>query len=186
VVALRTQQVVQLESGVADVADPLAGSTYVERLTDELEQAISTRIAQIDGRGEIKELCEQGFFRGLFADAMVDRAAQIESGERPVVGVNRFVMPADQDRLLRDLSEVRIEPAWDHAERIASWKAGRDSGLLRRALDALQAAAREPGTNLMPALVAAFDAQASAGECTGVLRVAHGDPYDPFGGLEPP
>jgi methylmalonyl-CoA mutase N-terminal domain/subunit len=77
---------------------------------------------------------------------------------------------------------VRIEPARDHVERISAWKAGRDLGLLRRALDELESAAREPQTNLMPALVAAFDAQASAGECTGVLRVAYGDAYDPFGG----
>jgi methylmalonyl-CoA mutase N-terminal domain/subunit len=182
VVALRTQQVVALESGVPDVPDPLGGSWYVERLTDEVEQAISDRVRFIEGLADIKELCEQGFFRGLFADAMVDRAAEVDAGSRPVVGVNRFVTGPDEDRLLRDLSQVRIEPAWDHVERITSWKAGRDQRRLRAALDDLQAAACEPETNLMPALVAALDAQASAGECTGVLRVAHGDPYDPFGG----
>jgi methylmalonyl-CoA mutase, N-terminal domain len=183
VVALRTQQVVALESGVAEAPDPLGGSWYVERLTDEVEQAISARVRFIEGLGDIRELCEQGFFRGLFADAMVDRASEIEAGSRPVVGVNRFVTSPDDDRLLRDLSQVRIEPAWDHVQRIRSWKAGRDLGRLRGALDDLEGAAREPETNLMPALVSAFDAQASAGECTGVLRVAHGDAYDPFGGV---
>jgi methylmalonyl-CoA mutase N-terminal domain/subunit len=182
VVGLRTQQVVSLESGVSEVPDPLGGSWYVERLTDEVEQAIAERIRFIEELDDIKELCEQGFFRGLFADAMVDRASTIEEGSRPVVGVNRFAMDPDDDRLLQDLSQVRIEPARDHVERISSWKAGRDLGLLRRALDELESAAREPQTNLMPALVTAFDAQASAGECTGVLRVAYGDAYDPFGG----
>jgi methylmalonyl-CoA mutase, N-terminal domain len=183
VVALRTQQVVALESGVPEVPDPLGGSWYIERLTDEVEQAISDRVRFIEGLGDIRELCEQGFFRGLFADAMVDRASEIDAGSRPVVGVNRFVTSPDDDRLLRDLSQVRIEPAWDHVERIRSWKAGRDLSRLRGALDDLEGATREPETNLMPALVAAFDAQASAGECTGVLRAAHGDPYDPFGGV---
>jgi methylmalonyl-CoA mutase N-terminal domain/subunit len=182
VVALRTQQVVALESGVPEVPDPLGGSWYLERLTDEVERAISDRVRAIEGLGDIKDLCEHGFFRGLFADAMVDRASQIDAGSRPVVGVNRFVTSPDDDRLLRDLSQVRIEPAWDHVERITSWKAGRDLSRLRAALDDLEGAAREPETNLMPALMAALDAHASAGECTGVLRVAHGDPYDPFGG----
>jgi methylmalonyl-CoA mutase N-terminal domain/subunit len=182
VVALRTQQVVQLESGVSEVPDPLGGSWYVERLTDELEQAISERIRFIEGLADIRELCEQGFFRALFAEAMVQRAAGMQDGSRPVVGVNRFVTDPAEDRLLSDLSEVRIEPAWDHVERIAAWKARRDLGRVRVALDDLEAAAREPDTNLMGALVAAFDAEASAGECCGVLRVAHGDDYDPFGG----
>jgi methylmalonyl-CoA mutase N-terminal domain/subunit len=91
-------------------------------------------------------------------------------------------MDPDADHLLRDVSQVRIEPSWDHIERITAWKAGRDLAGVRRALADLESAAREPETNLMPALVAAFDAQASAGECTGVLRVVYGDPYDPFGG----
>jgi methylmalonyl-CoA mutase N-terminal domain/subunit len=182
VVALRTQQIAALESGVSEVPDPLGGSWYVERLTDEMEQAIEERVRFIEGLDDIKELCAQGFFRSLFADAMVDRAAAIDTGALPVVGVNRFVMDPDADHLLRDVSQVRIEPSWDHIERITAWKAGRDLAGVRRALADLESAAREPETNLMPALVAAFDAQASAGECTGVLRVVYGDPYDPFGG----
>ena len=113
VVALRTQQVVQLESGVSEVPDPLGGSWYVERLTDEVEQAIAERIRFIEGLGEIRELCEQGFFRGLFADAMVDRASKIEAGSWPVVGVNWFVMDPDGDRLLREGSLAWISGASD-------------------------------------------------------------------------
>ncbi|MHB8691264.1 MAG: methylmalonyl-CoA mutase family protein [Solirubrobacteraceae bacterium] len=185
-VALRTQQVVKLESGVADVADPLAGSGYVEQLTSDYNRQITERIAEIDARGEIRDLCEQGFFRSLFADAMVDRAREVDSGERSVVGVNCHVLEPSEDRLLREVSERRIEPAWEQIETIARWKAGRDVAAVRAALDDLQAVAREPDVNLMPALAAALDAQCSVGECTGVLREAYGDPYDPFGGTERP
>lgn len=186
VVGLRTQQVVGLETGIAEVADPLGGSWHVEALTDELEAKIEARIRSIEEQGDIKDLCEQGFFRGLFADAMVDRAKEVDSGERPVVGVNVHVMDDAEDGLLRDLSETRIEPSWDHVERIVAWKAGRDARSVRSALADLEAAGREPETNLLPPLIAALDAEASFGECTGVLRLAHGQPYDPVGGTERP
>jgi methylmalonyl-CoA mutase, N-terminal domain len=186
VVALRTQQVVQLETGITEVADALGGSWHVEALTDELEAKIAARIRSIEELGEIKELCEQGFFRGLFADAMVERAEEVASGTRPVVGVNVHVMDGADDTLLRDLTQTRIEPSWEHAEKIAAWKVGRDIGAVRRALDDLEAAGREPQTNIMPPLIAALDAEASFGECTGVLRVAHGQPYDPVSGMERP
>jgi (2R)-ethylmalonyl-CoA mutase len=97
------------------------------------------------------------------------------------VGVNVHVMDDEQDTLLRDLSEARIPPSWEHVERIAAWKAGRDVAAVRRALDDLEAAGRDTRTNVMPALIAALDTDASFGECTGVLRVAHGDEYDPVG-----
>jgi methylmalonyl-CoA mutase N-terminal domain/subunit len=186
VVGLRTQQVVELESGIADVADPLGGSWYVEALTDELEAKIEERIRSIEELGEISELCEQGFFRGMFADAMVARAEEVDTGERPVVGVNVHVIDEESDTLLRDLTETRIEPSWDHVQRIVDWKAGRDRGVVRRALDELEAAAREERTNILPPLVAALDAEATFGECTGVLRLAHGQPYDPIAGTERP
>jgi methylmalonyl-CoA mutase N-terminal domain/subunit len=186
VVGLRTQQVVQLETGITDVPDPLAGSVHVEALTDELEAAIEARVHTIEELAPIKELCDQGFFRGLFADAMVDRATEVSGGERPVVGVNVHVMDDAEDTLLRDLSQKRIEPSWDHVEKITAWKASRSLAQVRRALDDLEAAAREPATNVMPAVIAALDAQASFGECTGVLRVAHGQPYDPLGGAQRP
>jgi methylmalonyl-CoA mutase N-terminal domain/subunit len=181
VVGLRTQQVVQLETGITEVADALGGSWHIEALTDELEAKIADRIRFIEDLGDIKALCEQGFFRGLFADAMVDRAVEVDTGTRPVVGVNVHVMDDEQDTLLRDLSEARIPPSWEHVERIAAWKAGRDVAAVRRALDDLEAAGRDTRTNVMPALIAALDTDASFGECTGVLRVAHGDEYDPVG-----
>jgi methylmalonyl-CoA mutase N-terminal domain/subunit len=159
---------------------------HVEELTADYERRITARIAEIDARGEIRDLCEQGYFRGLFAAALVDRATEVEDGTRPVVGVNVHVIDPADDTLLRSVSEQRIEPCWEHAEAISAWKAGRSLHAVRGALSELEAVTREPGSNLMPALIAALDADCSFGECTGVMRVAHGDPFDPFGGLERP
>ncbi len=185
VVGLRTQQLVALETGVADVADPLGGSWYVEALTDEIEAQILARVAFIEGLGDVVELAEQGFFRAIFAEAMVERAREVDEGRRLVVGVNVHELPLEEDTLLRDISEERIAPCYARAEEIAAWRAARDRAPVVAALDALEDDARA-GRNVMDALVAALDAQASMGECIGVLREVHGRPFDPLGGLERP
>jgi methylmalonyl-CoA mutase N-terminal domain/subunit len=185
-VALRTQQVIALESGVGDVADPLGGSWYVEALTDELERAIRARVAEIESRGDILDLAERGFFRGLFTDAMVARAREVSEGTRPVVGVNVHRMEREDDVLLREHAERRIEPAYEVIDAVRAFKAGRDRGRVTAALDALEAAGREEDRNLMGELIAALQAGCTMGECTGVLRQAYGYPYDPLGGAERP
>jgi methylmalonyl-CoA mutase N-terminal domain/subunit len=186
VVALRTQQVVALESGVGDVADPLGGSYYVEALTDEIEERVWARVAQIESLGDPLELAEQGFFRGLFAEAMVDRAREVSSGERPVVGVNVHTVPPERDTLLRDLAEARIEPSYEVIDEIRAWKAQRDLGPVGAALTRLEAVGRDREANLMEPLVDALEAEASVGECIGVLRQAYGWDYDPLGRAERP
>lgn len=124
-VGLRTQQIVQVETGVADVADPLGGAWYVEALTDRLESEIQERIAFIEGLGDVVELAEEGFFRAIFAEAMVERAREVSDGRRPVVGVNLNEVDAAQDTLLRNLTEARIEPCYERIEEIRQWRAGR-------------------------------------------------------------
>jgi methylmalonyl-CoA mutase N-terminal domain/subunit len=184
-IGLRTQQIVQLETGITDVADPLGGSWYVEALTDELEQRISERIAFIEGLGDVVELAAQGFFRSIFAEAMVERAKEIQDGARQVVGVNVHEVPLENDRLLRDLTEHRIEPAYGHIETIRAWRAGRDMDIVVRGLNTLEVVAREGG-NVMPAIVTALRAEASMGECIGVLREVYGRPFDPLRKVERP
>ena len=185
IVGLRTQQIVQLETGIADVADPLGGSWYVEALTDELDQRISERISFIEGQGEVVELASQGFFRSIFADAMVARATEVQDGTRQVVGVNVHELPLDRDRLLRDLAEHRIEPAYEHIEAIRAWRSARDLAPVIQGLDRLEAVARE-GSNVMPSIVEALRAEASMGECIGVMREAYGRPFDPLHQVERP
>ena len=109
-VALRTQQVLQLETGISKVDDPLGGSYYVEALTDEIEQRIASMVAEIEARGDAVTLAQQGFFRKLFADASQRHYRMVNSGERKVVGANCHRIPAEQDTLLRDIAEKKIEP----------------------------------------------------------------------------
>lgn len=186
VVALRTQQVVALESGVGDVADPLGGSYYVEALTDEIEARVLGRVADIESLGDPLELAEQGFFRAIFAEAMVDRAREVSDGSRPVVGVNVNEVALERDTLLRDLAESRIEPSYEVIDEVRGWKQARDRRALGEGLAQLEATACDRGANLMPALVDALEADATVGECTGVLRQAYGRPYDPLGATERP
>jgi methylmalonyl-CoA mutase N-terminal domain/subunit len=185
IVGLGTQHVVQLETGAADVADPLGGSWYVEALTDELEARIEERMRAIEALGDVVDLAEQGFFRAIFADAMVERAREVSEGRRAVVGVNVAQRAPEDDGLLRDLAERRIEPVYERVDEIRAWRAARDHAGVVAALDALEADARR-GANVMPALIQALRRDASMGECIGVLREVHDRPYDPLRCVERP
>ena len=185
IVGLGTQHVVQLESGIADVSDPLGGSWYVESLTDEIEAKIADRIAEIEALGDVVELAENGYFRAIFTEAMVDRSREVVDGTRPVVGVNVNEIPPERDTLLRDLLENRIAPCYERIEEIAAWRASRDMGPVVTALDNLERLCRD-GSNIMPGIVEAMRSEASMGESIGVLRECYGRPYDPMGCVERP
>jgi len=184
-IGLSTQHVVRLETGAADVADPLGGSWYVEKLTDEMEEKIQARIDFIEGLGDVVELAQQGFFRAIFAEAMVERAREVSEGRKPVVGVNVNEIPLEKDQLLRDIAEERIEPFYERIDQIKAWRAARDHAGVVASLDALEVVCRED-RNIMPALVGALRADASMGECIGVLRECYGKPYDPLKCVERP
>jgi methylmalonyl-CoA mutase N-terminal domain/subunit len=185
-IAIRTQQVIQIETGVADVADPLGGSYYVETLTDDLERRIERRFRAIEELGDILDLSSGGFFRAIFAEAMVERSREVNDGRRRVVGVNVHQMPAEADTLLRDIAEKRIEPDYGIVDEIRAWRSKRDIREVVTALDELEAVARDPARNVTAAIVDALDANASVGECIGVMREAYGAPYDPLRGSERP
>lgn len=184
-VALGAQHIVQLETGVADVADPLGGSWYVEALTDEIEALILDRIAFIEGLGDVVTLAENGFFRGIFAEAMVARAQELADNRRLQVGVNINETPIEEDGLLRGVTEKRIPPCYERIEEIRTWREGRDRARVIAALDGLESTCRS-GANIMLALLDALRAEASMGECIGVLRECYGRPYDPLGCVERP
>jgi methylmalonyl-CoA mutase N-terminal domain/subunit len=186
IVGLRTQQIVQLETGVTDVADPLAGSYYVEALTEEIEHAIRERVEEIEALGSVAELQSQGYFRSIFAEALVERAREVDDGTRKVVGVNCHQMDPADDHLLRDIAEKRIEPFYAVADEISAWREGRDHERVRTALADLETAGRDTSVNVMPSLIAALEAEVSMGEAVGVLREAYGMQFDPLGGTERP
>jgi methylmalonyl-CoA mutase N-terminal domain/subunit len=185
-VGLRTQQVVQLESGVTRVADPLGGSYYVESLTDEMERRIWERVLRIEAAGAPAELCETGWFRRIFQDAMERHARELGDGTLQKVGVNAHVIPEEEDLLLRDVAQEKIEPCRERIAWVREHRKQRDGARVTAGLEALRAGARDRGANLMPALVAATEAGATLGEVTGVLRMAYGRPADPFGMIEDP
>jgi len=185
-VGLRTQQVIQLESGVTRVADPLGGSYYVEALTDELERRIEDRVRRIEAAGEPARLCETGYFRRIFEEAMARHARELDDGTLRKVGVNEHVIPEAEDVLLRDMAEEKIEPFRERVAAIREHRSQRDAGRATAALESLHARASDREANLMGDIVAATQAGATMGEMAGVLRMAYGGPADPFGLLEDP
>jgi methylmalonyl-CoA mutase, N-terminal domain len=167
--ALRTQQVVAFETGLTQTVDPLAGSYAVEALTDELEAGMWELLEQIEGRGGALACIESGEFARELSDAAYRHALSVESGERTVVGVNRF--PAATE----PLEVFRIDPEAE-AEQVRSVKevkARRNAEAVGRALSRLRDDV-SGGRSVMPATIEAVRAYATIGEIVAVLRDAHG------------
>ncbi|MCB9685172.1 MAG: methylmalonyl-CoA mutase [Alphaproteobacteria bacterium] len=169
--ALRTQQVIAHESGVAAYVDPLGGSWALERVTDELEAEALRLIAEIDGMGGMVEAIERGFPQQEIQNAAYAAQLAIDRGESVVVGVNRFEEEAEPMPEL-----LRIDPAIE-AEQAAStraWRANRDPVVVRDRLDALTQAAS--GTDgVMPHILGAVEAGVTLGEIADALRAVFGE-----------
>jgi methylmalonyl-CoA mutase N-terminal domain/subunit len=183
-VGLRTQQLIATETNVTKVADPLGGSYYVESLTDELEKRIWDMIVDIEAKGDPAELSDKGFFKKFFDDIMVRYGKEIEEGELPKVGLNCFQIPEEQDTLLKDVSETKIEPYRDRIEKIKDYKQSRDQNQVKDALRNCLEKAKTEGENLTYPTIDALAAGATFGEISGVLRTAYDYPYDPHGKVE--
>ncbi len=172
--ALRTQQIIAHESGVADTVDPLGGSYFIEELTDRIEAEAEELMTAIDAAGGVVTCIENGFIRRQIEQAAYEYQQEIEAGERIVVGVNRF-----QEEEERPSDLVRIDPAVEEAQRrrLAEVKSCRDQAAVRACLERLrQDAAGE--ANLMPAIMDAVRAYATIGEICGVLREVFGEYRD--------
>jgi methylmalonyl-CoA mutase N-terminal domain/subunit len=177
-VALRTQQVIALETGAGAVRDPLGGSHFVESLTDELERRILAAVAEIEAEGDPIRLADEGWFRTFFDQAVIDYQHRLRDGRVRVVGVTDFAAPEDDIQLLREISEEKIRPAHDHIETVAAFKASRDLPATLAALDRLESAAADPTADLMGPIIDGFRAGASIGEMSGAMRTAYGLPWD--------
>ena len=173
-IALRTQQVIGYESGVADTADPMGGSWFVESLTDEIEARASDYLAKIDEMGGAVEAIESAWMKREIEDSAYRIAQSVESGEKVVVGVNRFVSEVEEPVELYSL-DPELERG--QLDRLAQVKAGRDEGDVEKALKTLDDVAR--GTeNLLPPMRDALKAYATLGEVSDVLRKVFGE-YEP-------
>jgi methylmalonyl-CoA mutase N-terminal domain/subunit len=170
--ALRTQQILAHESGAADTIDPLAGSYYVEALTDDLEQEAFDILDEIDERGGMSEAVESGWVQRQIQDVAFDRQQEIESGERVIVGVNEFRV--DDEEKSEDLEEVSEEDARRQREGLAERREARDEAAVEDTLSALEEACATD-ENVMPYIVRAVKAEASVGEISDTMRSVFGE-----------
>ena len=174
--ALRTQQVLAYESGVADVVDPLAGSYYLESLTDEIEHRAWEYIERIDERGGALAAVEAGYIQSEIQDAAYEYQRQVERGERIIVGTNRFQSsePEPTPEILTVDPSVRQR----QCERLRALRARRDNERCRYALEHLQATAAKDGDNLLPLIVDAVEADCTLGEISDAFRAVWGEARD--------
>ncbi len=170
-IALRTQQILALESKVADVVDPLAGSYYVESLTDELERRAAALIAKVDELGGMVAAIEKGFPQREIQNAAYAYQMAVQKGEQVVVGVNAYTLENEEKPEL-----LRVDEALGAVRRgqIAQVRAERDNGAVRSALEGLAAEAKGTG-NLMPRILAAVKVEATLGEICDGLREVFGE-----------
>ena len=170
--ALRTQQVLQNESGVAATSDPLAGSYYVESLTDEIARRAFDELAAIDDRGGTLRALADGYQQDAIADAAYVTQRAVEAGERVIVGVNAFVDAGDEQRPAPQAIDPDLEAR--QVARTAEVRASRDAGAAEAAIQALGAAAS--GTeNVLPRIRACVEANVTLGEIAHALRRVWGE-----------
>jgi methylmalonyl-CoA mutase N-terminal domain/subunit len=169
--ALRTQQVLAHESGAADVIDPLAGSHYVESLTDQIEKEVNRYLERIEDGGGMLAWIEHGWAQAEIAEAAYAYQRQVETGVRPVVGVNCF---AEEDSVPINLHRPRPEVIRAQIERLHTLRRERDNGRVEQTLKTLKDEARGTG-NLMYPILEAVRAYATIGEICAVLRGVFGE-----------
>ena len=172
-IALRTQQIIAYESGVANTADPIGGSEYIEALTDRIESEAVKYIERIDAMGGAVAAIERGYVGMEIQNASFDFQRQVESGERIVVGVNRYRMPDGHDV---NVPGFRLDPSIEQTQiaRLREMRAGRSQTAVEDRLHQLREAAR--GTeNLMPAILNAAEHYATVGEISDAMRSIFGE-----------
>jgi methylmalonyl-CoA mutase N-terminal domain/subunit len=170
--ALRTQQVLAHESGLATPVDPLGGSYYVETLTDALEERVLAELAEIDGRGGTLAAIRDGYQQGEIAQAAYDAQRAVETGESVIVGLNAFSDGGDEQRPAPQAIDPEAEAR--QVERTRAVRASRDQAAADAALATLSAAAR--GTeNVLPRILACVEAGVTLGEISNSLRDAWGE-----------
>jgi methylmalonyl-CoA mutase, N-terminal domain len=170
-IALRTQQIVAFESGVPQTIDPLAGSYYVESLTNELEARAQSYLDKIEGLGGMLKAIERGYVQQEIQNAAYEFQQKVDRHEAVVVGVNRFEVDQESQVPLQ-----RIDPSLEprQVERVRALRSRRNQNAWKAALDRVQESARSR-ENLMPHIVAAVEAHATVGEISDVLRKVFGE-----------
>ncbi|WP_431292802.1 acyl-CoA mutase large subunit family protein [Pedobacter sp. P26] len=169
-IALRTQQIIAFESGVTDTVDPLAGSFFVENLTDEVEAAAWAYIDRIDAMGGSVNAIESDYMQNEIASAAYQYQKEIESGERISVGVNKFTQ---QEEALTEVFNIDDSIRKLQSEKLDHLKSNRDQAAVEKALQQLSEAAKGE-TNLMPLIIDSVEKYATLGEIADVFRNTFG------------
>ena len=169
--SLRTQQILAYETGIADTVDPLAGSYYIESLTDEVERLAFEHIERIDGMGGALAALDRGYQIQEIHESAFRHQRQVETEERVVVGVNRFRSPAPPIESLQTIDRAETER---QLARLARVKSERDGSAVSAALSKLERTARGE-ENTMPAILEAVEAYATLGEISDTLRKTFGE-----------
>lgn len=172
-IALKTQQIIAHESGATCTVDPLAGSYAVESLTNEIERQAMEYIGRIDEMGGMLVAIEKGYPQQQIQDAAYQYQRSVESGDRIVVGVNKFQV--EENGGGRELLRVDPSVGENQEKALQAMKQGRDNVLVKNRLDAVRTAARDESVNLMPAIIDAVRVYATEGEICGVLREEFGE-----------
>ena len=170
-VALRTQQIIAHETGVANTVDPAGGSYAIEKLTDQLEARAIDYISKIDAMGGMLRAIETGFVQGEVQKSAYEYQRAVESSQQVVVGVNRFVSEEHVP-----IPTLRVDPELEreHIERVRALRARRDSRVAREAVGQVERRARS-GENLMPAILDAVEHCATLGEISDAMRSVFGE-----------
>jgi len=175
-VALRTQQLIGYESGVANTIDPLAGSWFVEDATNRMEQGALEIFARIDELGGVVPALEKGWFQREIGKAAYKFQREMEAGRQIIVGVNKFVDTEDEQPM--ELLRISMDTEHQQVRELAELRRTRSAGKATAALDRIRADARS-SVNLMPAFMQAADAYATLGEMVDVLRAEFGTYREP-------
>jgi len=170
-VALRTQQIIAYESGAPQTIDPLAGSYYVETLTNEIEKRAGEYLEKIDALGGMIKALERGYVQQEIQNAAYEYQQQVDRGEAVVVGMNRYAVEEE-----KPIPIQRIDESLERrqVERMRALRARRNAQAWRAALEAIEDAARS-GTNLVPRILAAVEANATVGEISDTMRRVFGE-----------
>ena len=176
---MRTQQIIAEETGVTNTVDPLAGSYYIEWLTDELERRATALYGEVEGRGGAVACIESGWMQQLIQDEAYRAEQAVASGERVVVGVNKYTETEEAETPLLFRPDERA--LREQLERLRRHRQERDATTAAASLEALRSAA-SGDADLMPSLLDAVRAEATLGEICGTMREVFGE-YRPSGSI---
>lgn len=171
-IALRTQQIVAYESGLADVIDPLAGSYYVEALTNQIEAEAWEYIKKIDEIGGAVTAIEKGYIQKEIQDSAYKWQMDVEKGNKVIVGVNKFQV---EEKPVEGLLRVDASVGELQKQKLAKLRAERDNAAVTASLAALEAGCNDESVNLMPLILNAVKTYATLGEICGVMRKVFGE-----------